>query len=197
MNSHTVRAEAPIYDPETWLDEYGDRLYTFALRRVRNAETAEDLVQETLIAGINGIEGFSGTVDLCSWLIGILRNKIFEHYRSTRREQLFEHDDMDSVIRKKNFDLLGTWKKSPSSWGSDPDMVLNSKEFLERLQHCLSNLPSRLREVFIMHTFDRSSPAAIGATLKISEDNLWVSLYRGRMALRECIDKNWLNIDKE
>ena len=39
-----------ISDPATWLDRHGDSLYRFALLRVRNPSTAEDLVQETLLA---------------------------------------------------------------------------------------------------------------------------------------------------
>jgi RNA polymerase sigma-70 factor (ECF subfamily) len=60
-----------------------------------------------------------------------------------------------------------------------------------QMQKCISSLPQRLRDIFMMHTFDKVTPEQITETLGVSENNLWVSLYRSRMSLRECLDKNW------
>ncbi len=46
--------------PENWLNDYGDILYRYALIRVRSEATAEDLVQETLLAGLQAVDRFSG-----------------------------------------------------------------------------------------------------------------------------------------
>ena len=47
----------PVADPETWVDQHGDYLYGFALSRMKGPTIAEDLVQETLLAALNGQEG--------------------------------------------------------------------------------------------------------------------------------------------
>ena len=66
--------------PENWLNDYGDILYRYALIRVRSEATAEDLVQETLLAGIQAIDRFSGQSTVRTWLVGILKHKIIDHF---------------------------------------------------------------------------------------------------------------------
>ena len=61
--------------PENWLNDYGDILYRYALVRVRSEATAEDLVQETLLAGLKAVDRFSGKSTARTWLVGILKHK--------------------------------------------------------------------------------------------------------------------------
>lgn len=60
------------HSPETWLNEYGGLLYRYALLRVRSETTAEDLVQETLLAGLQSWSKFTGKSSVSTWLVGIL-----------------------------------------------------------------------------------------------------------------------------
>src|SRR5882724_1986258 len=76
----------PGVDPANWVGEYGDDLFGFAARRVRNRSAAQDLVQETFLAGIKSCEGFSGRSSERAWLFGILRNKLADYYRLQYRE---------------------------------------------------------------------------------------------------------------
>ena len=73
-------------DPKTWVDAAGDRLFRYALSRVRNSAAAEDLVQETFLAALKGRQSFKGGSSELTWMTGILRNKIFEHYRKQSKE---------------------------------------------------------------------------------------------------------------
>src|SRR5689334_24977155 len=70
-----------------WLEEHGDALYACALARVRDPHVAEDLVQETLVAGITSADTFSGRSAERSWLIGILKHKLVDHLRRNLRER--------------------------------------------------------------------------------------------------------------
>src|SRR5260370_19556626 len=74
-------------DPESWVEQYGDDLFGFATARVRNRAIAQDLVQETFLAGIKSGEGFAGRSSERSWLFGILRNKLADYYRRQNREE--------------------------------------------------------------------------------------------------------------
>lgn len=76
------QASPATADPEHWLDAHGDALFRFALRRVQNESTAEDLVQETLLAAWSALERRSGESSERTWLVGILKHKIVDH--STR-----------------------------------------------------------------------------------------------------------------
>ena len=69
-------------DPESWVDRYGDYLYTFALFRVQNKATAEDLVQETFIAALQSHKDYKGQAAERTWLTAILKNKIIDHLKS-------------------------------------------------------------------------------------------------------------------
>ncbi len=85
-------------DPEQWLDAHGDALFAYAMLRVRNQALAEDLVQDTLLAGITGITGlagFGGKSSERTWLTGILKNRIVDHVRKSSREESYETDIED------------------------------------------------------------------------------------------------------
>ncbi len=58
-----------------WVDDNGECLYRYALVRVRRPEVAEDLVQETFLAGVRGYEKFGGRSSERSWLVGILKKQ--------------------------------------------------------------------------------------------------------------------------
>ncbi len=80
-------AKVNLSRPERWVEEYGDALYAFALMRVRDPVKAEDFIQETFLAALKS--SFAGRSSEKSWLIGILKNKIFDYYRKLGRETSF------------------------------------------------------------------------------------------------------------
>jgi len=56
---------------------------------------------------------------------------------------------------------------------------------------CLEKLPPNTARVFVMREVMELESDEICAELTITANNLWVILYRARMALRECLEKNW------
>ncbi|WNV03000.1 sigma factor [Candidatus Methylospira mobilis] len=78
--------------PEQWLDGHGDYLFRFALLRVQNESTAEDMVQETLLAALSAHHQRAGLSSERTWLTGILKHKIIDHFRCSRREQPLDED---------------------------------------------------------------------------------------------------------
>src|SRR5690349_17067134 len=79
----------PLVNPELWVQDHGDALFGFAVLRVRDRAAAQDLVQETFLAGIKSKESFAGRSNERSWLFGILRNKLADYYRILSRELPF------------------------------------------------------------------------------------------------------------
>ncbi|MBL1293913.1 MAG: hypothetical protein COB61_008575, partial [Thiotrichales bacterium] len=73
----------PNMDPSSWLDDYGDELYRYALARLRDKSAAEDVVQETLLAALKAQENFRGDSAVKTWLIGIMKFKIIDFYRKS------------------------------------------------------------------------------------------------------------------
>lgn len=178
---------------ETWVDDYGDYLYRFALPRVQDPSVAEDLVQETFLAAIRSINRFEGRAAPRTWLTSILKHKIVDHLRKVIRERPVEPlpdqtDDIDSL-----FNARGHWKAAPGNWAENPAALYEQKEFINQLRLCLDKLPERLRSAFVLRELDGMSTAEIREILDISESNTWVMLYRARMSLRTCLEANWIN----
>jgi RNA polymerase sigma-70 factor (TIGR02943 family) len=180
-------------NPERWVDDHGDSLYRYAIMRVRRAEVAEDLVQETLCAGFRTIESFRARSSERTWLFGILRNKICDHFRKLGREISFTDLDFLRDEMGNKFDKNGHWKddEGPIEWKAEPEVVMHRTEFWEMLRACLSKMPKRVADVFMLREMEGLKSPEICEDLRISENNLWVMLHRARMALRECVELNW------
>src|SRR3954464_25180 len=78
-----------LSDPERWGELYGDYLFKYALMRLCDAAKAEDAVQETFLAALKGGKSFAGRSAEKSWLVGILKNKVYDHFRKAGRETSF------------------------------------------------------------------------------------------------------------
>ena len=180
-------------DPITWLDKYGDQLFKFAMTRVRNRDTAEDLVQETLIAAIQNMDQFRGESTEKTWLIGILKNKIIDHIRKENREVVLEMEALEAKLNSEdNFNLMGRWRSKIRSWNS-PDKSFESEEFWNILKTCLNELPQNLATFFMLREIDGLTTNELCDVIGMKPNNVWTTLSRVRMKLRACFDKQWLD----
>ena len=181
-----------------WVGEHGDCLYRYALARVRKPEVAEDLVQETFLAAVRGYANFGGRSSVRSWLCGILKHKIIDHYRKAGRETSFTDMEFFSDECSEKFVSIGFWKheEGPHDWQPDAAEVMEKGEFWQTMRDCLSKLPQRIADVFSMREMEDVPSKEICALLAISESNLWVMLHRARMALRECLEMNWFDTNE-
>ena len=179
----------PKVDPHRWVDDHGDCLYRYALVRVRTPEVAEDLVQETLLVAVRSKDNFAGRSSERSWLVGILKNKIIDYYRKLGRETSFTDLEFLEDEYSHKFVEQGFWNHhlGPHEWRPEADEVMHKGEFWQTMRDCLSKLPQRVADVFMLGEMDNMPSKEICKTLSISESNLWVMLHRARMALRECL----------
>ena len=88
----------------------------FARLQVRNAETAEDLVQESIEAALKQSSTFAGRSTLKTWVFAILRNRIIDHVRQAGRtvpiSSLLEEDDSWIERQDALFSEKGAWRES-------------------------------------------------------------------------------------
>ena len=167
-------------------------LLRVAVLQLRDHDLAEDVVQETLLAALKGASGFSGRSSLKTWLTGILKHKIVDVIRRKSREPTFasleeeyQLDDLDAL-----FDESGHWENPPVDWG-DPEAHVSRQQFFDIMQFCLEKLPPNTARVFMMREVMELTSDEICKELTITSTNLWVILYRARMALRQCLEQNW------
>ena len=183
-------------DPSSWLDDYGDELYRYALARLRDKSAAEDVVQETLLAALKAQENFRGDSAVKTWLIGIMKFKIIDFYRKSAREiqsESLEHTLSSS--EDNDFDENGRWATTVNSW-SDPDSALHQDQFFAVYQSCIDALPKNQAKLFVLNETSDLSSEELCKIMNISTtNNLWVILSRTRKRLRDCIDKNWFNAE--
>src|SRR3982751_6455040 len=127
------------------LERHRSYLLRVAHLQLRDRDSAEDVVQETLLAALSG-SGFSGKSSLRTWLTGILKHKIVDAIRRKQREAVpvtafaspgneLELEDIEGLFRED-----GTWEAPPAAWG-DPEQALQRREFLDIMDFCLEKLP--------------------------------------------------------
>jgi RNA polymerase sigma-70 factor (ECF subfamily) len=182
-------------DPQNWPDLYGDYLYRFALLRTRETNVAEEMVQETFLAALRAKDRFAGQSTERSWLVGIMKHKIADHFRKVARE--IPTDDIERLgtgeADENLFDRDGHWKvdrTAPLDWPDSPAGVLEKKQFWDVLRRCLGELPPRMAQVFTLREVDEASTDEICAMLNITSSNLWVLLHRSRKHLRGCLERH-------
>ena len=168
-----------------WVDVHGDYLFNFALGQTRDANLAEDLVQETFLAALKSQNNFSGRSSERTWLVGILRHKIYDHLRMACRERAIRVDPPSSCRDGEAFDESLLWIHQIAAESMSPSRRLELAEFREHLEHAMSELPPRIAQVFRLYSIEECTNKEVCCQLKISESNLWVMLHRARKHLSE------------
>jgi RNA polymerase sigma-70 factor, ECF subfamily len=175
-----------------YLETHRSALLKFARLQLRDQSAAEDAVQETLIAAIHGAERFAGSSSTRTWLIGILKHKISDHFRRAAREQPMRLSSDECSL--EDFDALfqddGHFVDEPGAWDS-PETALNQREFFAVLERCLEALPPATARAFTMREVLGIETDEICKELSITATNCWVLLYRARMSLRSCLQLHW------
>ena len=163
-------------------------LLRYASLQLRDAQAAEDAVQDTLLAALAGESGFGQRASLRTWLTGILKHKIIDAIRKGGRETQIESDEALEAL----FDAAGHWKSFPAEW-DNPDRSLEQKQFFAALEMCLEGLPEKTARAFLMREHMGLEADEICKELDVTPTHYWVLLHRARMALRKCLEMNWFS----
>ncbi|MEO5998585.1 MAG: sigma-70 family RNA polymerase sigma factor [Chitinophagaceae bacterium] len=138
-------------DPKKWLALYGALLYQHALPRVNDSNIAEDLVQETFLSALKGLDGFKGDASEKNWLFTILKNKIIDFYRKKATEQsVMPMPDLRSAANDW-FDEEGNWAedRKPEDWNAS-DNPTERKEIQKVINGCKDHLKALQQHVFTL-----------------------------------------------
>lgn len=183
-------------DCATWLDQHGDYLFKYAVFRLRDNTAAEDVVQETFLAALKAYERFEGRGSERTWLTGILKHKITDHFRRVSREAAIG-EDVEEGPEHNEFFQEGQWSghwdvdHAPTDWHATPAELIERNDFWKVFSDCLSPLPQRTASAFTLREVDGLKSEEICELLNISVNNLWVMLHRARLHLRNCLEINW------
>ncbi|MCH9032940.1 MAG: sigma-70 family RNA polymerase sigma factor [Planctomycetes bacterium] len=180
---------------ESWVDEHADYLFRYALPRLRDRHVAEEVLQETFLAALKSVGKFRGDSSPRTWLVGLMRRKIADHYRKRYREGEGQSIDATDPTIDAWFDEKGSWLAGPKQCELDPAVLQERTDFWNVLQGCLQTLPDRLAEAFTLRVVDDRKPDEVCKVLSITPTNLWVALHQARARLRACLEANWFQSD--
>jgi len=177
-------------NPNIWVDQYADYLFNYAVTRVSDAEIAKDLVQETFFAGLKSAKNYKGDAAERTWLIAILKRKVIDHYRKINSKKGKAEVRMNY---NSNSESEGDWleEQVADPYSSMNDNILENEELGQAIQQCITKLPKKQSQVFVMKTIQGIDTEDICNELGINPSNLWVMIHRARTALMDCLNKNW------
>jgi len=156
------------------------RRYELMLRgylagQLYNLAEADDLAQEVFIAAWRDLAGFRRGEDFGAWLRGIARNRLLTHFRSQQRRANAVERFQAEVARIAEQELDAAARND------------ESRRF-DRLLHCISRLPEKLRRV-VHAGLDGARPAALAGELQTTVPAIYQLHYRANQLLRECMTK--------
>lgn len=190
----TITDTRQALNPNNWLDCHGDYLYRYAMVRVRDSGTAEDLLQETLLAAVGSYQAHAGRSSERTWLVGIMKHKIIDYFRRVARNAPFQLMAEDPGEESEWFETSGPWQghwredQAPANW---PIHALESCEFWGTFENCLSQLSLQMSIAFTLREIDGHTSTEICEILNITPNNLWVLLHRSRAKLRQLLETEW------
>jgi len=169
------------WDFEAAAMPFVDALYNTAYRMTRNAEDAEDLVQETYLKAYKYYDKFEEGTNFKAWLFKIMKNTFINNYRKKQAappqsdfadiEESFESQVSEEVTRKVK----------------DPEEELLEDVLDEDVQRALEELPEDYRMVVILADLEGFAYKEIADILEVPVGTVMSRLYRGRRRLEEAM----------
>jgi RNA polymerase sigma-70 factor (ECF subfamily) len=154
---------------------YGDLVFRYCLRKLRNRALAEDVHQQVFIEAYRDLDGFQGRSSDSTWLIGIARHRCQDATRS--RERRDKRERLDSRTVDDTVD-------------SDADMaeLLDAPRVSEFLTVCLDALPEASRRAVVMRFRDGMSYEDMAIALNAKADTLRARVARALPLIKECLE---------
>jgi RNA polymerase sigma-70 factor, ECF subfamily len=188
-------------DEEAFMDlvvSWSPSMLRVARMYVPSQAVAEDVVQETWLGVLNGIDRFEGRSSLRTWVFAILVNRARTRGERERRTVPFaalageEGEDGFSAVDADRFvgsgNEIGAWASPPVRWWEEPERALDSAEAVQRIQAEIEKLPEMQRLVITMRDVDGLSSEEVRSALDISETNQRVLLHRARAKVRTALE---------
>jgi RNA polymerase sigma-70 factor (ECF subfamily) len=176
-------------DEQIFVDVVGrhhDAMIRVARSFVPSHAVAQEVVQDTWLAVLRGVDAFEGRSSFQTWLYRILINR-------ARSAGVREHRDVPIGVQECNvdparFDDDGQWSLPPEHWSDDLDDRLQAGELSASIWSALDELPVRQRTVLALRDLEGMRSTEVCELLDITEANQRVLLHRGRSRMRQALE---------
>ena len=175
------------------VDMYGDRAYRLAARITRNAQDAEEVVQDALCSAIRKIDTFRGDSILSSWLYRIVTNAAYSRVRRRRSRGA----DLRVAHLLPVFNEHGRHVEPVTDWSVTLDEPAHQTELRMVLAAALDDLPPSYRAAVLLRDLDGFSYQQIGEALGLTISSVKMRLHRGRLFLRKRLERLGVTADTE
>lgn len=146
------------------LETYQDRVYSFALRLLKDPAAAEDAAQEAFVKAFRGLASYNPAYPFSSWLFRIAHNACMDALRAGRKTVSLDHEDFPDL---------------PDPARGVADSVAEGLD-AERIEALLAALPPIYSEVLLLAYREDMGPAEIGRVIGAPEGTVKARLFRAR-----------------
>lgn len=169
---------------------YHEPMLRLAASFVPSRAVAEEVVQDTWLAVLRGLEGFEGRSSLKTWLFRILVNRA----RTTGTREQRTVPVPEPAVDPARFDAAGGWADPPEHWVEAAEGRVEAGKLADRVRAWIDELPARQREVVLLRDVEGMSSGEVCAVLALTEGNQRVLLHRGRSRLRQLFEDEFREV---
>ena len=169
---------------EQLIHMYQSALVRVAQMYVSSRAIAEDVVQESWLAVLNGIDRFEGRSSLKTWIFRIVANRAKTRGQREARSRPFSSLEPEPSVDPDRF-VGGHWATFPESW---PEERLLGAEALRVIGEAIEALPPSQRAVITLRDIQGWSAEEVRNALELSETNERVLLHRARAKVRAALE---------
>ena len=189
-NESELVAAAKAGDVAAFTDlvtRYERRIYRLAMNITSNREDAEDVMQEAFLKAYQHLDGFQGDSRFYTWLVRITVNEALMRLRKRRPNQV----SLDEPVVSDD-DLM---PRDIEDWGPSPEQRFAQSELGEILQQAIEGLEPAFRTVFILRDIEELSTEDVARLLGLSVPAVKSRLLRGRLKLRQKLNRSFRKVD--
>lgn len=172
---------------ETLTNRYERRVYSLALRMLRQEQDAEDVTQQTFLSALEHLSGFRGEASFSTWLLRIASHAALKVIRKRKGLETVSLDEAAEGSRDSDAvphpEYIADWRHSPAE-------LAHKNEVRRLLDDALNQLDEKHRLVFLLRDVEGISVKETAEALGLSEANTKVRLLRARLQLRELLTRS-------
>lgn len=190
-NEAVLVAEAKRGDVSAFtelVNRYERRIFRLALNITGNREDAEDVMQEAFLKSYQHLGEFQGDSRFYTWLVRITVNEALMKLRKRRPNQV----SLDEPVETED-DLL---PREIEDWGPSPEQRFAQSELREILDTVIQELDPAFRTVFLLRDVEELSTEDTARLLKLSVPAVKSRLLRGRLKLRQKLNRYFRKADQ-
>jgi RNA polymerase sigma-70 factor (ECF subfamily) len=171
---------------EALTTRYEQRVYSLALRMLRQEQDAEDITQQTFLSALENLAGFRGEASFSTWLLRIAAHAAL---KIIRKRKGLDTVSLEEATEGANDSDAIPHPEYIADWRQSPEELVHRNEIKRLLDEALGHLDEKHRMVFLLRDVEGLSVKETAEALGLSESNTKVRLLRARLQLRELLTR--------